>query len=113
MPSPPSQPHLLPTLQTAFPVTLQMLSYRAPWLTSLAFLGHRYPTSLASCALASTLANVTGLSLVVGLSSGMATLAAQAHGRRGKGGGGGDTDLRRTLGAGEGGRRGVWGKGSD
>eukprot|EP00518_Triparma_eleuthera_P001060 CAMPEP_0182466670 /NCGR_PEP_ID=MMETSP1319-20130603/12503_1 /TAXON_ID=172717 /ORGANISM="Bolidomonas pacifica, Strain RCC208" /LENGTH=60 /DNA_ID=CAMNT_0024666697 /DNA_START=154 /DNA_END=333 /DNA_ORIENTATION=- len=60
MPSPPSQPHLLPTLQTAFPVTLQMLSYRAPWLTSLAFLGHRYPTSLASCALASTLANVTG-----------------------------------------------------
>ena len=47
----------------------------------------------------STLANVTGLSLVVGLSSGMTTLASQAHGRL-RSGGGSSSELRETLGAG-------------
>jgi MATE family multidrug resistance protein len=57
-----------------------MLLYRIPWLVSLRFAGALGADELAAAALASTLCNVTGLSLSVGLSSALTTLAGQARG---------------------------------
>jgi MATE family multidrug resistance protein len=57
-----------------------MLLYRFPWLISLRFVGGIGAEELAAAALASTLCNVTGMSLSVGLSSAMTTLAGQAAG---------------------------------
>jgi MATE family multidrug resistance protein len=66
--------------KTAFPAVAGMLLYKFPWLISLRFVGGIGATELAAAALASTLCNVTGLSLSVGLSSAMTTLAGQAVG---------------------------------
>jgi MATE family multidrug resistance protein len=74
--------------KTAFPALAGMLLYNFPWLISLRFVGGIGPKELAAAALASTLCNVTGLSISVGLSSAMTTLAGQAvgdlHGRQEK-----------------------------
>lgn len=67
-------------LRTSVPATLSMLLYRLPWLISLSFVGRIGSKELAAAALASTLCNVTGLSLSVGLSSALSTLAGQARG---------------------------------
>ena len=68
------------SLQTAGPALMSMLLYRFPWLISLRFVGDIGAQELAAAALATTLCNVTGLSLSVGLSSALSTLAGQARG---------------------------------
>ena len=83
---------MMATLAISFPVTCNMLFYRFPWLTSLYFVGRHGKSELAAAALATTIGNVTGLSVVVGLNSALTTLASQAKGaaeasRRGRGGG--------------------------
>ena len=68
----------------AAPVSVSMLSNRARDLMSIAFVGHassRGAFDLAGAALACTLANVTGLSLIVGMASAVNTLAGQSFGR--------------------------------
>ncbi|GMH86876.1 hypothetical protein TrST_g12257 [Triparma strigata] len=62
-----------------------MIFYRAPWLLSLYFVGNLSTlenggSPLAAAALASTIANVTGLSIVIGLSSSLSTLSSQSYG---------------------------------
>jgi len=68
-------------LRTSIPATLGMLLYKIPWLLSLAFVGNIGTKELAAAALATTLCNVTGMSLSVGLSSAITTLAGQARGQ--------------------------------
>ena len=65
---------------TAFPALLGMVLYKIPWLVSLRFVGGIGTQELAAAALATTLCNVTGLSLAVGLSSALTTLTGQARG---------------------------------
>jgi len=67
-------------MKTALPALWAMLLYKVPWLVSLHFVGNIGKEELASAALASTLCNVTGLSLSVGLSSALTTMTAQARG---------------------------------
>lgn len=67
-------------LKTAWPTLLGMLLYKVPWLISLRFVGGIGADELTAAALASTLCNVTGLSLSVGLSSALTTLTGQARG---------------------------------
>jgi hypothetical protein len=64
---------VLPTLQS-------MILTKIPWLVSLRFVSAMGSEELSSAALATTLCNVTGLSLSVGLSSALTTLAGQAKG---------------------------------
>ncbi|GMI34075.1 hypothetical protein TrCOL_g1343 [Triparma columacea] len=71
---------MMATLAISFPVTCNMLFYRFPWLTSLFFVGRIGKSELAAAALATTIGNVTGLSVVVGLNSALTTLASQAKG---------------------------------
>jgi MATE family multidrug resistance protein len=66
--------------KTAFPALAGLLLYKFPWLISLRFVGGIGAEELAAAALASTLCNVTGLSISVGLSSAMTTLTGQAVG---------------------------------
>ena len=66
--------------KTSLPAILSMLLYKIPWLISLRFVGNMGSEALAAAALATTIANVTGLSLSVGFSSAMTTLAGQARG---------------------------------
>lgn len=73
-------PELRSLLSISLPVTFNMLFYRLPWLTSLFFVGRISPEALASAGLASTICNVSGLSLVIGLSGALTTLASQAKG---------------------------------
>lgn len=68
-------------LRTSIPATFSLLLYRIPWLISLYFVGQIGSRELAAAALATTLCNVTGMSLSVGLSSAITTLAGQARGR--------------------------------
>jgi hypothetical protein len=67
----------------AVPVTLASLCNRARDLISLGFVGADAATTaeLAGAALASTIANVTGNAVVVGLVSALVTLGGQAYGR--------------------------------
>lgn len=67
-------------IKTAWPTLLGMLLYKVPWMVSLRFVGGIGAGELAAAALASTLCNVTGMSLSVGLSSALTTLAGQARG---------------------------------
>ena len=67
-------------LKTVWPTLLGSLLRKGPWLISLRFVGVIGGDELAAAALASTLCNVTGLSLSVGLSSALTTLAGQARG---------------------------------
>ncbi len=55
--------------KTSLPSMLGMLLYKVPWLISLRFVGKLGSEELAAAALATTLCNVTGMSLSVGLSS--------------------------------------------
>ena len=86
-PPPPTPPlttwkeEALEHLFIAMPVSINMLAYRTPWIVSIMFVGRIGETPLAAASVASTLGNVTGLSLLVGLSSGLATFGAQAFGK--------------------------------
>ena len=51
-------------------------------IVSIAFIGHISPLALASAVLATSIYNVTGLSVVMGLAAGMETLCGQAFGAR-------------------------------
>jgi MATE family multidrug resistance protein len=67
--------------QTSMPAMLGMLINKIPWWLSLHFAGNIGNQELAAVALATTLCNVTGMSLSVGLSSAMSTLTGQARGK--------------------------------
>uniref|UniRef100_A0A7S4MFZ3 Protein DETOXIFICATION n=1 Tax=Odontella aurita TaxID=265563 RepID=A0A7S4MFZ3_9STRA len=67
-------------LRTALPTASSFLLNRIPWLISLAFVGRIGSDELAAAALATTLCNVTGMSLGVGLNSALTTLVGQAVG---------------------------------
>eukprot|EP00550_Attheya_septentrionalis_P005229 CAMPEP_0198286538 /NCGR_PEP_ID=MMETSP1449-20131203/5605_1 /TAXON_ID=420275 /ORGANISM="Attheya septentrionalis, Strain CCMP2084" /LENGTH=573 /DNA_ID=CAMNT_0043984315 /DNA_START=158 /DNA_END=1879 /DNA_ORIENTATION=+ len=66
--------------KTSLPAMMGMLLYKIPWLLSLRFVGNIGSEELAAAALATTLCNVTGMSLSVGLSSALSTLTGQARG---------------------------------
>jgi len=68
-------------LEIALPTLQSMVLNRIPWIISLRFVGEIGAEELAATALATTLFNVTGLSLSYGLSSAMTTLAGQAKGQ--------------------------------
>eukprot|EP00581_Thalassiosira_minuscula_P000227 CAMPEP_0183736738 /NCGR_PEP_ID=MMETSP0737-20130205/50102_1 /TAXON_ID=385413 /ORGANISM="Thalassiosira miniscula, Strain CCMP1093" /LENGTH=581 /DNA_ID=CAMNT_0025970823 /DNA_START=128 /DNA_END=1870 /DNA_ORIENTATION=+ len=67
-------------LKIAKPTIAGMLLYKLPWLWSLHFVAKLGPEALAAAALATTICNVTGMSLAVGLSFGLSTLTGQAKG---------------------------------
>jgi hypothetical protein len=71
---------LIEQMDTAIPTVQSMVLTKIPWLISLRFVGGIGAEELAAAALATTLCNVTGLSLSVGLSSALSTLAGQAKG---------------------------------
>jgi len=71
---------VLDQLDTALPTLQGMVFTKIPWLISLRFVGGIGAHELAAAALATTLCNVTGLSLSVGLSSALSTLSGQAKG---------------------------------
>ena len=71
---------ILEQLDTALPTLQGMVFTKIPWLISLRFVGGIGTEELAAAAMATTLCNVTGLSLSVGLSSALSTLAGQAKG---------------------------------
>ena len=64
----------------ALPVSLSMVCNRVMSLTSVAFVGRLGPVPLAAAALATTLGNLTGNSIMVGLASAVSTLGGQAFG---------------------------------
>ena len=64
----------------AIPTTIGLIFYKLPWMISLHFVGAIGAKELAAAALATSLCNVTGMSLSVGLSSAITTLAGQARG---------------------------------
>jgi hypothetical protein len=66
--------------ETALPTLQSMVLTKIPWLISLRFVGGMGAPELAAAALATTLCNVTGMSLSVGLSSALSTLSGQAKG---------------------------------
>eukprot|EP00934_Nitzschia_sp_Nitz4_P001442 Nitzschia sp. Nitz4//scaffold271_size25734//12242//13909//NITZ4_008304-RA/size25734-processed-gene-0.8-mRNA-1//-1//CDS//3329545209//1442//frame0 len=67
-------------LHTAVPTIQSMVFTQLPWLISLRFVGGIGASQLAAAALATTICNVTGLSIAVGLSSALSTLSGQAKG---------------------------------
>ena len=67
-------------VRTSAPTMLSMVIYKFPWLISLRFVGAIGAEELAAAALATTLFNVMGLSLSLGLSSALTTLTGQARG---------------------------------
>mmetsp|Transcript_32833 Transcript_32833/g.49524 ORF Transcript_32833/g.49524 Transcript_32833/m.49524 type:complete len:535 (+) Transcript_32833:107-1711(+) len=71
-------------LKTSFPAMTGMLINKFPWMISIGFAGKLGSKELAAAALATTICNVTGLSLSVGLSTAMATLTAQGRGVQAK-----------------------------
>jgi MatE len=66
--------------KTALPTLQSMVFTKIPWLISLRFVGGMGAPQLAAAALATTLCNVTGMALSVGLSSALSTLSGQAKG---------------------------------
>jgi len=71
--------------KTFFPALQSMVLSNIPWFITLRILGemdddHNDGVELAAAALATTLCNVTGLSLCVGFSFALSTLAGQAKG---------------------------------
>jgi multidrug resistance protein, MATE family len=67
-------------LRTSIPAIIGMVINKIPWLLSLHFAGNLGTQELAAAALATTLCNVTGMSLSVGLSSALSTLTGQSRG---------------------------------
>ena len=66
--------------ETALPALQSMVFTKIPWFISLRFVGGMGAPQLAAAALATTLCNVTGMALSVGLSSALSTLSGQARG---------------------------------
>lgn len=66
--------------KTACPALQSLVMSKIPWFISLRFLGNAGGEELAAAALATTLHNVTGMSLSVGFSFALSTLAGQAKG---------------------------------
>jgi len=69
-------------LNLALPVSLSMVCNRVMSLTSVAFVGHLGALPLAAAALATTLGNVTGNSIMVGMASASSTIGGQAFGAK-------------------------------
>jgi len=74
------QNELFIQLKTSIPASLSSIVYKIPWLISVAFVGRIGANELAAAALATSLCNVTGLSLSLGLSSAVTTLTGQSKG---------------------------------
>jgi multidrug resistance protein, MATE family len=64
----------------ALPALMSLVMSKIPWFISLRFLGNIGGEHLAAAALATTLHNVTGMSLAVGMSFALSTLVGQAKG---------------------------------
>ena len=62
------------------PTTISLLLYKLPWFISLHFAGQLGPQELSAAALATTICNVTGMSVSLGMSSAMSTLTGQTLG---------------------------------
>ena len=69
-------------INMALPVSLSMVCNRVLSLTSVAFVGHLGALPLAAAALATTLGNVSGNSVMVGMASASSTIGGQAFGAR-------------------------------
>lgn len=67
-------------LKTAIPCMISMTMNKLPWFITLHFVGLGGADELAVAALATSIFNVTGLSLSVGLSTALCTLTGQARG---------------------------------
>mmetsp|Transcript_17267 Transcript_17267/g.38945 ORF Transcript_17267/g.38945 Transcript_17267/m.38945 type:complete len:504 (+) Transcript_17267:167-1678(+) len=70
-------------LRISIPTTFNLIIFRLPWLITLHMVGSAPTTTapqLAAVILATTLTNIMGHSLVVGLSSALTTLTLQARG---------------------------------
>jgi MatE len=65
---------------TALPALMSLVMSKIPWFISLRFLGNIGGEPLAAAALATTLHNVTGMSISVGMSFALSTLSGQAKG---------------------------------
>jgi Na+-driven multidrug efflux pump len=65
----------------ALPTSAERMLSRVQWMLTLHILGYQTSSvELAAAALASTLANVLGISIIIGMCSGMTTLVGQARG---------------------------------
>ena len=73
---------IITQLKTSIPASLSSIVYKIPWLISIAFVGRIGSKELAAGALATSICNVTGLSLgsSLGLSSAVTTLTGQSKG---------------------------------
>jgi len=71
---------LLLQWKTSIPASLNAMGNSLPWLISIAFVGRIGAKELAAAALATSICNVTGLSLSMGLSSAVTTLTGQSKG---------------------------------
>lgn len=78
--APKFQKELQTQLKTSVPASLNALGNSLPWLISIGFVGRIGSKELAAAALATSICNVTGLSLSMGLSSAIATLTGQSKG---------------------------------
>ena len=67
-------------LKTSVPTMLALMTNVVPWMISIHFAGQLGSQELAAAALATTICNITGMSISEGLSSAMITLAGQARG---------------------------------
>ena len=72
---------LLLQLKTSIPASLNAMGNSLPWLISIGFVGRIGAHELAAAALATSICNVTGLSLSMGLSSAVTTLTGQSKGK--------------------------------
>ncbi|KAL6903572.1 hypothetical protein ACP4OV_004385 [Aristida adscensionis] len=69
-------------LRLAGPLVVSCILRKAVQMVSVMFVGHLGELPLAGASLAASLANVTGFSLLIGLSTAMDTLCGQAFGAR-------------------------------
>lgn len=69
-------------LRIAMPVCLTFVTKKSIDIVSVMFVGHLGPQFLSAAGLASVTANVTGNSMLIGLSGPLTTLASQAYGAK-------------------------------
>lgn len=68
-------------IKISLPTTVGLLLYKLPWMISLHFVGQLGPDELSAAALATTICNITGMSICLGMSSAVSTLTGQTTGR--------------------------------
>jgi len=68
-------------MKISVPTSVSLLLYKIPWLISLHFVGQLGPDELAAATLATTVCNITGMSICLGMRSAILTLGSQTIGR--------------------------------